>query len=672
MKTSLRRTDSRVLASLCAAALLCASCCVTFVASASPVPAGDEAPPWLRQAATATAPAYDKKVPAVVLLDEGNRKVEEDGRVTTTARYALRILTNEGRKRARARVSYITDGGKVRELHAWLIRPNEQVKKYGKDQTLDLAGAPNDVFDEVRSKLIDASDDTEAGAVFGYEFTVEDRTVFTQFEWNFQERLPVLLSRCSVALPAGWRAEGVTFNHARVEPSVTGSNYSWELRDLAAIEPEPASPPVTNLAPRLAVSYFPAPGKTVTGRSFDKWSEVSRWLSELSSSQATPNDAMSVKARQLVADSKTELQKIQAIGRFVQSVNYISIQTGIGRGGGYKPHLAADVFAKAYGDCKDKANLMRALLKIVGIESYLVSIYSGDPTYVREEWPSPQQFNHCIIAVKVTDETQGATIVRHSTLGRLLIFDPTDDNTPVGDLPDHEQGSLALIEAGDSGALLRMPESLPEANRLERQADVVLAGDGSITANVREKSTGQAAVHERRIFRGLPLPEYVKEIERWVTRGVSGATVSKVVPVDNNADGKFALDVDFTASHYGQLMQGRLLIFKPAIIERDESLLLTELKRRHPVVLEARAYTETVFVKLPAGFQVDEMPDAVKLDAAFGEYSTSYAVKDGRLQFTRSLLIKGVTLPVSEYGEVRTFFAAISAAEGSPVVLAKK
>ena len=663
----------RILGSLRGAIISCfALSCITFVAAASPAPAGDEAPPWLRQAASLSPPAYDKKVPAVVLLDEGNMKVEEDGRVTTTARFAVKILTTEGRRRALAQVSYLTDSGKVREMHAWLIRPSEQVKKYGKDQTMDIAGDPNDVFNEVRKRVIDASDDTEAGAVFGYEYTTEDHSVFTQFDWYFQDRLPVLLSRCSITLPAGWRAEGVTFNHAKVEPAVNGSNYAWELRDLAAIEPEPASPPVTNLAPRLAISYFPTPGKAGPARSFEKWSEVSRWLAELSSSQATPNEAMSAKVRQLVANSSTELQKIQAIGRFVQSVNYISIQTGIGRGGGYKPHLASDVFAKAYGDCKDKANLMRALLKVVGIESYLVSIYSGDPTYVREEWPSPQQFNHCIIAVKVSDETQGATIVRHPGIGRLLIFDPTDDNTPVGDLPDHEQGSLALIVAGDGGALLRMPEIPAEANRLERHAEVVLAGDGSITANVRERSTGQSAVHERRIFRALPLPEYVKQIERWVTRGVSGASVNKVTPLDNNADGKFSLDVEFSAARYGQLMQGRLLIFKPAMIERDESLLLTEPKRLQSVVLEARAYSETVLVKLPAGFQVDEMPDAVKLDTPFGAYSTSYIVKDGQLTFTRSLLIKGTTLPVSEYAKVRGFFATISGAEQSPVVLAKK
>jgi transglutaminase superfamily protein len=162
--------------------------------------------------------------------------------------------------------------------------------------------------------------------------------------------------------------------------------------------------------------------------------DVSRWLTELSDSQAGIDDALATKPRQLTANAKTELDRIKAIGRYAQSVNYVAIQTGIGRGGGYRPHSSIDVFAKSYGDCKDKANLMRAMLKAIGIQSYLVSIYSGDPTFVREEWPSPQQFNHCIIAVKLADATQAATVINHPSLGRLLIFDPTDDNTPVGEI----------------------------------------------------------------------------------------------------------------------------------------------------------------------------------------------------------------------------------------------
>jgi len=636
--------------------------------------AGDDVPAWLRQAAASnTASGYEKIVPAVVLLSERDIRVEEDGKITTTERLAVKILTNEGRAAAVGHVEYVTDTGKVRDMRAWVLRPSGAVKKFSKDEVLDLAAAPNDVFNEVRVKVISGRDEVEVGAVFGCEWTSEDRSVFTQFDWQFQERLPALLSRFTISLPPGWRAEGVTLNHSKIEPSITGSAYAWELRDLPYIEDEPASPEVTTIAPRLAVSYFPpAGGKGGIGKAFKDWRDVSRWLTELSDSQAGIDDALAGKARQLTANAKTELERIKAIGRYAQAVNYVAIQTGIGRGGGYRPHSSIDVFAKSYGDCKDKANLMRAMLKAIGIQSYLVSIYSGDPTFVREEWPSPQQFNHCIIAVKLADATQAATVINHPSLGRLLIFDPTDDNTPVGDLPSHEQGSFALIVAGDAGALMRMPTTAPEANLLERRADVVLSPDGSITASVHEQAAGQSAVAQRGELRSRSRADYVKMIERWVTRGAEGARVSKVEPQDNSAEGGFGLDVNFTSASYGQVMQGRLLVFKPAIVSRRESLFLTGATRKYPVVLGSSAYAETVSVKLPSGFDVDELPEAVKLDTAFGTYATSYAVKDGQLQFTRSLIVRGATISVSDYPKVRAFYERIRAAEQSPVVLARK
>lgn len=649
---------------------LLAFCCF-LAASASPALAGDDAPPaWLQQAASGSVPKYERDVPAVVLLNESNMTIGEDGRITMVSTYAIRILTREGRVFARAEEPYQTGTGKVREMRAWLLRPSGQVKSYGKSETLDQALALNDVYDEARVKRIVASDEADAGAVFGYQSVSESRAFFNQSVWYFQQRFPVLSSRITLTLPTGWHASGVTFNHAKIEPTTKGSIYTWELRNLPPIEPEPASPSVTNLAPRVAINYFPPAGApATTALAFNNWGEVSRWYSELSDPQAAPDDALSAKARELTANAKTEFERIQTIGRYVQGLQYISIQVGVGR---YRPRAATEVFAKSYGDCKDKANLMRAMLKAVNIQSYPVLIFSGDPTYVREEWASPKQFNHCIIAIKVSGETQTATVVEHPTLGRLLIFDATDDNTPVGDLPDHEQNSFALVAAGDAGSLLRMPVTPPEANRLERQAEVQLAPDGSINATIRERSVGQQAVGYRREFRQLSRPDYTKKIQSWITRGAASAKLWKIEPADNSLDGRFALDVEFSAGSYAQLMQDRLMVFKPAIVSRLESLVLTKSSRKHPIVLDSVAFTETVRVKLPDGFDVDEMPDPLKLETAFGNYASTYDVKDGQLIFTRTLTLRAMTIPSEQYSTVRGFFERIRAGEQAPVVLAKK
>ncbi len=646
---------------------------ILLTISISPVFAGDDAPSWLRQAASLSLPIYDKDVKVVTVNNDQKITVEENGRVLTTTTHAVRILSRDAAGSAMARAVYNTESEKVKEFKAWMIRPSGQVVKYGKDQTIDSMMDDSDVFDEARVRLISGRGDAEPGAVFGYESVVESKEVFSQFPWGFGAPHPVISSSISVTVPAGWRADGVIFNFAKFEPTVNGSTYSWEAKNLEAIKFESSSPTVPNLIPRMIVRVFPPSGKS-SGvlRTFENWIDVSKYLSELAEPQVQIDDALAGKARDLTANAKTEFEKIQAIGRYAQNIKYVSIQIGTGRGGGYRPHNSLEVFKKSYGDCKDKANLMRAMLKALNITAYPVVIYSGDPNYVREEIPSPNQFNHCIIAVKVGDETNAASIVTHPKLGRLLIFDATDDDTPVGDLPDHEQGSFALVVANNDGLLMKMPITAPELNKMVRQAEVTLTAEGQITAKLSERSIGQSAVGERRIFRRMARSDYASQIERWITRSITGAKVSKIEPTDNHSEGKFALDVEFVAAGYAQSMRGKLLVFKPALVSQRSDLDLTEPKRKHPLVLESESFSETVNVKLPAGFEVDEMPDSAKMETPFGKYSSSCVVKDGQLTFTRNLTVTAGTIPASRYTEVREFFGRIRGAEMAPVVLAKK
>lgn len=636
--------------------------------------AGDETPAWVQQAAAIKVPTYDKDVPGVVLVDDQITTVDPDGRVVEVYNYAIRILQREGRGFAIGRVGYNPENGKVRDLKAWLIRPGSEPKRYGKDDILDVADDLNDVYNEYRMRSIHAESDADVGSVFAYTYTREERSLFSHDRWSFQGSLPVINSRYTLTLPAGWRAEGVTFNHPKIEPRVNGTTYSWELSNLPPIPDEPLSPGLSHIVPRLAVSYFP-PANTPqqqTMKAFSSWGDVATWLSEIDNSQVQIDDALARKAYELTALAKTELDKVRAIATYVQNIRYISIQTNIGRGGGYRPRSSTEVFAKSYGDCKDKANLMRAMLKVVGIESILVSIYSGDPNYVRADWPTPQQFNHCIIAVKVGGQTITSTIVEDPKLGRLLFFDPTDDETPLGDLPFYLQGSLALVDSKDTTELVKMPVTPLEMNQLVRNTTLQLKADGAIAGLIQDFANGQTAKKYRSEFRQLSKPEYNGMIERRLTAGATSARLVKLEPSDNHGEGKFTLNVEFSAQQYGQLMQDRLLIFKPAIVSRSENLALTAPARKHPVVLRANAYSETVKVQLPTGFAVDEVPDAVKLETAFGTYTTSYEVVGGELVFKRQLSQKATTIPAAQYDSVRKFYESIRAAENAPVVLARK
>jgi uncharacterized protein DUF3857/transglutaminase superfamily protein len=630
----------------------------------------DEAPSWLREAATAKLPEYGKKTPAAVLLNEERVTVDESGKVVTAARYAVRILNREGRSHAVARRIYHT-GGKVKELEAWIVYPSGEVKKFGKGDTADVGLVTEDMYNEVRARVILGSGRADPGAVFGFEAVTEEKTVFTQFEWHFQDTLPARTSRFELKLPEGWRAEAIMFNHPVVTPQVTGSSYSWQLQNLPPIEPEEAGPKITSIAPRLAVSFFPPKGSRTDGRTFASWTDVSTWLSELNDPQAVPDERLASKAKELAGPAAGEWERIEAIGRYVQAVRYVSIQTGLNRGGGYKPHAASEIFAKAYGDCKDKANLMRAMLKAAGIDAFPVAIYSGDRTYVRPDWPSPHQFNHAIVAVKVSPAIQASAVVKHPQLGALLLFDPTDEHTPVGWLPAHEQGSHALIVAGEGGALLRLPLLGPDRNRVEHTTEVSLSADGGIAVRLRERNVGEPGIQNRRLYRTRTPAEYTKVIERWVGHDVTAASVAKV-DAKEPAPAEFVLEVNFSAPKYSQIMQGRLLIFRPSILAPRDRPALSETQRKYPLVIEAEAYVETMRVEIPAGFTVDEIPAPVKLATAFGKWDASCEYKDGKLVLTRKLELQPVTLPPDQQRQVREFFGQVAGSEQAPVVLLRR
>jgi hypothetical protein len=584
----------------------------------------------------------------------------------------VKVLENSGKDEAFARVVYQTDTDKVRSMDAWLVRKTGPAKEYGKKETVDLALQSNDLYNEARFRIISAEDEIQIGDVFGFESVLEEKSIFSQFHFAFQHDIPVLSARFSVDMPAGWRADGVTFNFPKITPSVNGDSYTWEARDLKPIRPEPQAPSHGSRVPRLAVSVFPNSSSATRLRTFASWNEVARWMAEIEDPQMTINDELAAKAKDLTANAKTEFEKIQAISRYVQGIQYISIQVGTGRGGGYIPRSATDVFSRSYGDCKDKANLMRAMLSVLKIESYMVSITADDPDYVRPEWPSPHQFNHCIIAVKIGDATTAASVVTHPTLGRLLIFDATDPYTPLGDLPEDEQASWALIDHKDTHDLIRMPTMPPDMNKVERKVAATINANGDLTGTVVEQSNGQAARRERARLKSLSAAEYRTVIDRWISRGASGASTSKVDPTDSHVEGRFGLKVDFAANMYGQVMQQKLMVFKPAIIGRLDRLSFGDGTRTLPYMIDSSFYSEESRIKLPSGFEVDEMPESVKFEAEFGSYDSKYSVEAGEIVFTRSLRLNRQSVPVEKYDSVKNFFGRVHSAEQSPVVLIRK
>jgi hypothetical protein len=632
--------------------------------------AAKDIPSWVEEASTRKLPAYSGKVPAAVLLDEQHVTMDTAGTMTTVERRAIKILNQQGRRDAIVFVHYWKSRRDVKDLHAWLIAPSGFQKTFDKNSIMDV-GAFNDaeLYTDGRARMI-AADNPEIGSVFAYEYTVQEKALMAQDEFLFQTRLPALLSRYTLSLPAGWTAKAALFNQLPLQPIVDGSSYTWELRDLPFREAEDES---ASTFPRLAVSFQPPAGSSSPAQVLTSWGDVSRWQYSLAQGQDEATPEIGVKVNQLIAGAKSDYEKLRSIGHYVQTIRYVAIEMDLQNGGGYVPHSAGAVFAKQYGDCKDKANLMRSMLKAAGLSSYLVAVFSGDRTHVRDQWPSPRQFNHMILGTKVPDTVNAPTAIA-TPLGRLLIFDPTDDKTPVGDLPGDEQGSLALLLAADHGDLVRMPVTQPEANTTDVSVDATLTAAGALSASFVNEKAGQPASVERHRHASENAEEYKTGYQRFLNDHAKGALISKLAADDHFEQNRFDLRIDFESKDYAQLMQGRLLVFNPAVVALLRSVAPEFPKHEQrvgPVVLRAALYRKTVHLKLPPGFAIDEAPVPATMQSAFAKFTLTFKQDPGMLTMIEELRTEAATLPPDQFETVKTFFDNCHGADRQNVVLAK-
>ena len=63
-------------------------------------------------------------------------------------------------------------------MKAWLVRPNGSVRFLGKNDLLDIVSDPDDVYNEYRIKVLDASKEADEGYIFGYQATDRRKTAF--------------------------------------------------------------------------------------------------------------------------------------------------------------------------------------------------------------------------------------------------------------------------------------------------------------------------------------------------------------------------------------------------------------------------------------------------------------------------------------------------------------
>jgi hypothetical protein len=620
----------------------------------------------------APLPAHDEKTDAVLLYSEDILSVQGNGKIKRTERRVFKILRPDGRKYGRVYANFDSET-KINSIHGWCIPAqgkDYEVKDKDAMETALFGVQDGELMTDFKTKVltIPAAD---PGNIVGYEIDQEVRPYVMQDVWTFQrEEIPVREAHYTLQLPQGWEYKATWLNYAEAKPAQAGMQSQWVVKDVEGIKPEYDMPPREGVAGQMIVSLIPPGGSQSKG--FENWMDMGRWENGLAQGRRDASQEIKQKVAELTGSKATQLEKMRALAQFAQrDVRYVAIQLGIG---GWQPHPASDIFVHRYGDCKDKATILSTMLKEIGVTSYYVSVNTERGT-VTPATPATRWFNHEILAIKLPDgleDTSLVAVLTHPKLGRLLIFDPTDDMTPIGQLRGALQANYALLVTPEGGELVELPKLPALLNGVQRTAKLTLNPTGTLSGDVREVRVGDRAAAQRAALRSVTKDaDRIKPVESLLANSLSTYALTKASVTNlNQMDQPFIFDYSLVAQNYAKTA-GNLLLVRPRVIgNKSSSLLETKEPRKYPVEFEGPSRdTDTFEIKLPDGYQVDDLPPAVNADYSFASYHSKAEVDGNTLRYTRTFEVKELSVPLSKVEDLKKLYRIIAGDERNTAVL---
>ena len=607
---------------------------------------------------------------AVVLLHETTYTVAPDGQATTHVRSVVKILRPQGREYGYPVVWFDKDS-KVLSMHVWSIDPagHEYALKDSDIREISPPGEGGELYSDDKAKVADPPG-RDPGGIVAYEYEKRNRPYLAEANWFFQDELPRVNQSFTLVLPPGYTYTTTWAHHETMKGAdLENHRYRWEMNAEPAIDLErvPMSPATEALAARMSVHYA---GPGLAEPQDGTWQGIGQWYATLERDRLVATPEIAAKAKDLTAGKTDFYDRAEAIGDFVQGkIRYFAIEMGIG---GYQPHPADAIFRGKYGDCKDKATLLSAMYSSVGIHSALLMV-DTERGVVDPKAPSIVG-NHMIGAIEIPagyESPKMHSVVTAKTGKRYLIFDPTWDQTPFGQLEDNLQGSFGILMEGAASQVIELPVMSPDLNTVKRTATFQLSPNGALKGSVTESRFGDLAERSRRVF----LHEDAAKQQQFVDRSVAGDLMAATVThlTVHNADAlskELTASFDLHADHFASTT-GPLLMVRPRVFG-SYALPVDREPRRVAINLhETMQGTDQFDIELPEGYAVDELPDPVKVDLDFASYRSATELRGRTLHYSRTFTLRETTLPPERYGDVQHLAAAIAADENSRAVLKK-
>ena len=626
-------------------------------------------PDWGLEAAKTKTPDYAKDAVAVILYDEYVETVDDQGRATERERLAIRILKPQGRRNAGCGVSYDVDE-KINYFNVWTIAADE--KRYPAQETdfVDIGDTGIPVLLSTHKRRVAHPPAADVGATIICESEELLAPYQQEIVWRFQNSIPFVFQALEVDLPPS-RTHSEAWHHFQpVKPvEVAPNHWRWEIKDVHALDLREvkSAPDWIALAARMSLQW----GDAAVEGNDNQWRAIGQWETTLEANRPDPSPEITSQTQTLIAGAPDFYTKLSRITDYIQkNIRYFIVERGIG---GWQANHAADIYRNRYGDCKDKTTLLISMLQVAGIHAVYMPVDSHRG-YVDPDAPS-RYSNHMITAIELPADVQDPrlkAVVKAKDGKRYLIFDPTDERTPVGNLPSDEQGGYGTLVTGATSQIIALPVLDPDANGSERKGSFTLAADGTLTGSVDSSHIGPKGADLRSFLKYTDDKERREYWERSVAETLPGVTLDAF---EFNQPAALDKPLEFhykvTARQYSH-QAGPLLLVRPRVVG-SYARPFDDKPRIYPIDLDATGrWRDSFDIAIPAGYVVDEIPDPVDLDLDFASYHSKVSAKGNLLHYEREYIVRQVEIPPSKAADFRRFESTILSDEKNAAVLKKQ
>jgi transglutaminase-like putative cysteine protease/tetratricopeptide (TPR) repeat protein len=421
--------------------------------------------------------------------------------------------------------------------------------------------------------------------------------------------------------------------------------YRFVATNVPPALPEPLQPPYPQLLGHVHVSTYKS------------WDEMGAWYWGLVKDQFTADDEVRRRVAEITKGKTTERDKINAVYDYVvERTRYVALEFGIH---GFKPYKSAQIFARGFGDCKDKATLIVTMLGELGIPATIVIVRTGLKGDFETFPASLAPFDHAIAYVPSLD----------------LYLDGTAEYSGSNDFPAMDRGALALQVNEGKPKLVHLPDPPASASVTTHKLDATLAADGSAQIDWRTTVTGVNApswrvrYHAESLRKDRLQEDLADDLPSADVQAVDASNLDDLEsPVQIHAKAKVASFGRRDSSTQGGAGGTLSVPVGPREhMVRDYASLST---RRLGVRISAQTTSETDYtIHVPAGAKIAAMPGATAAPSPFGDFRLTVDTVPGGVRVRTSLAMTKTRIPVAEYPAFRKWCETVDAALAQRLVV---